>query len=88
MTIMMILAHITIGLFIGWMSYEVVGDRGVNLIYSLIFGVLGAVIGLAIVQIFNLAGSAIYAAFGGMGILFIVNVFRQEEPIFKNTEIS
>ncbi len=85
---MMILAHITIGLFIGWLSYEVVGDRGVNLIYSLMFGVLGAIIGLAIVQIFDLAGSAIYAAFGGMGIVFIVNVFRQEEPIFENTEIS
>lgn len=88
MTIMMILAHITIGLFVGWISYEVIGDRGINLNYSLMFGVLGAIIGLSIVQIFDLAGSAIYAAFGGVGILFIVNVFRQEDPIFQNTEIT
>lgn len=88
MTIMMILAHITIGLFIGWISYEIIGERGVNLISSIIFGVFGALVGMTIVEIFGLAGSAIYAVFVAVTILFIVNIFRQDDPILPNTEIS
>ena len=53
---------------------------------SLAFGVLGALAGSFIVQTVGLAGTAFYAAVGAIGVLFTVNVFRQEEPIFTETE--
>ncbi|MFD2531011.1 GlsB/YeaQ/YmgE family stress response membrane protein [Gracilimonas halophila] len=86
MTLMNILAYITIGLVIGWLSRIITKDRGVTMFPSLAFGVLGAVAGTAIVHILGLAGAAFYAVVGAVGMLFTVNVFRQDDPIFSETE--
>lgn len=86
MTLMNILAYISIGLFIGWLSRVITKDRGVTMFPSLAFGVLGAIAGTAIVHILGLAGAAFYAVVGAVGVLFTVNVFRQEKPIFKKTK--
>lgn len=86
MTLMDILAYISIGLFIGWLSRVITKDRGVTMFPSLAFGVLGAIAGTAIVHILGLAGAAFYAVVGAVGVLFTVNVFRQEKPIFKKTK--
>tara|TARA_R100000908_G_scaffold17613_2_gene6744 strand:- start:39854 stop:40111 length:258 start_codon:yes stop_codon:yes gene_type:complete len=83
---MTFLGYITIGLIIGWLSRLVTKDRGVTMWPSLGFGVLGAIAGTLIVQFLGLAGAAFYAAVGAIGVLFTVNVFRQEEPIFTNTK--
>lgn len=86
MILMNILAYITIGLVIGWLSRIITKERGVTMLPSLAFGVLGAVAGTAIVHILGLAGAAFYAAVGAVGILFTVNVFRQKKPIFTETK--
>lgn len=86
MTLMNILAYITIGLFIGWLSRIITKDRGVTMFPSLAFGVLGALAGTTIVHLLGLAGAAFYAVVGAVGVLFTVNVFRQDEPIFKKTK--
>lgn len=86
MTIMNLLAYITIGLVIGWLSRVITKDRGVTMYPSLAFGVLGALCGTTIVQFLDLAGAAFYAVVGAVGVLFTVNVFRQDEPIFSDTE--
>lgn len=83
---MNILAYITIGLVIGWLSRMVTKDRGVTMFPSLAFGVLGAVAGTTIVHFLGLAGAAFYAIVGAVGVLFTVNVFRQDKPIFTETE--
>ncbi|WP_290878051.1 hypothetical protein [Gracilimonas sp.] len=83
---MNLLAYITIGLVIGWLSRVITKDRGVTMYPSLAFGVLGALSGTAIVQFLDLAGAAFYAVVGAVGVLFTVNVFRQDEPIFSDTE--
>ncbi|SMO84997.1 hypothetical protein [Gracilimonas mengyeensis] len=88
MTFMTFLAYITLGLFIGWLSRVITQDRGVEMIPSLFFGVLGAVSGMLIVQFLGLAGGAFYAVVGAMGILFTVNVFRQDDPVFMETKTS
>lgn len=88
MTLMNILAYITIGLIIGWLSRIIAKDRGVTMLPSLAFGVIGAMVGTTIVFIFDLAGAAIYAAVGAFALLFTVNTFRQDDPIFDDTEIS
>lgn len=86
MTLMNILAYITIGLLIGWLSRIITKDRGVTMFPSLAFAVLGALAGTAIVHILGLAGAAFYAVVGAVGMLFTVNVFRQDKPIFTETE--
>lgn len=86
MTLMYFLAYITIGLVVGWLSRLITKDRGVKTIPSLFFGVLGALAGTFIVQAVGLAGTAFYAAVGAVGVLFTVNVFRQDDPIFTETE--
>lgn len=86
MTLMNVLAYITIGLIIGWLSRVIAKDRGVTMFPSLAFGVIGALAGTAIVFVFDLAGAAIYAAVGAFALLFTVNSFRQKEPIFTETE--
>ncbi|MAL18292.1 MAG: hypothetical protein CL670_02430 [Balneola sp.] len=86
MTFMYLLAYATIGLVIGWLSRLLTKQRGVTMLPSLAFGVLGALAGSFIVQTVGLAGTAFYAAVGAIGVLFTVNVFRQEEPIFTETE--
>lgn len=86
MTIMTFLAYVTIGLFIGWLSRIITKDRGVTMWPSLFFGVLGALAGTAIVKFLGLAGAAFYAVVGALGVLFTVNVFRQDKPIFSETE--
>ena len=53
---------------------------------SLFFGVVGALAGTAIVQFLDLAGAVFYAIVGAVGILFTVNVFRQDDPIFVDTK--
>ncbi|WP_103666086.1 GlsB/YeaQ/YmgE family stress response membrane protein [Gracilimonas amylolytica] len=86
MTLMNVLAYITIGLIIGWLSRIISKDRGITMFPSLTFGVAGALAGTAIVYLFDLAGAAIYAAVGAFALLFIVNTFRQDDPIFTDTE--
>ena len=86
MTFMYLLAYATIGLVIGWLSRLLTKQRGVTMLPSLAFGVLGALAGSFIVQTVGLAGTAFYAAVGAIGVLFTVNVFRQEAPIFTETE--
>lgn len=86
MTLMTFLGYITIGIIIGWLSRIITKDRGVTMFPSLAFGVLGALAGMAIVQIIGLAGTAFYAVVGAVGVLFTVNVFRQDKPIFSETE--
>ncbi|MDR9416068.1 MAG: hypothetical protein RI564_07280 [Gracilimonas sp.] len=86
MTIMTFLGYITIGLVIGWLSRIITKERGVTMLPSLAFGVLGALAGTMIVQFLGLAGAAFYAAVGSIGMLFTVNVFRQDKPIFSETE--
>ena len=86
MTFMYLLAYTTIGLAIGWLSRLITKQRGVTMLPSLAFGVLGALAGSFIVQTVGLAGTAFYAVVGAIGVLFTVNVFRQEDPIFTNTE--
>ncbi|MGN8226699.1 GlsB/YeaQ/YmgE family stress response membrane protein [Gracilimonas sp. BCB1] len=86
MTLMYLLSYITIGLIIGWLSRVITQDRGVTMLPSLAFGVLGALAGTFIVHAVGLAGSAFYAVVGSVGVLFTVNVFRQDDPIFADTE--
>lgn len=86
MTLMTLLGYITIGLIIGWLSRIITKDRGVTMFPSLAFGVLGALAGMAIVQFLDLAGAAFYAVVGAIGVLFTVNVFRQDDPVFSDTE--
>jgi uncharacterized membrane protein YeaQ/YmgE (transglycosylase-associated protein family) len=86
MTFMYILAYATIGLVIGWLSRLITKRRGVTMLPSLAFGVLGALAGTFIVETVGLAGTAFYAAVGAIGVLFTVNVFRQEDPIFTDSE--
>ncbi|MEX0845137.1 MAG: hypothetical protein WD022_07630 [Balneolaceae bacterium] len=88
MTLMTLLGHITIGLIIGWLSRVITKERGVKMLPSLTFGVIGALTGMGIAEIFGLAGSAYYAIFGAVAFLFIVNTFRQDDPIFTKTETS
>lgn len=88
MSLMYLLAYMTIGLTIGLISWLIVQKRGVGLIPSLGFAVLGALSGTAIVQMLDLAGAAFYAAMGAIGVLFTANVFRQDQPIFESAEIS
>lgn len=83
---MTLLGYITIGLIIGWLSRIITKDRGVTMFPSLAFGVLGALAGMAIVQFLDLAGAAFYAVVGAIGVLFTVNVFRQDNPVFSDTE--
>lgn len=86
MSLMTFLGYCTIGLFIGWLFRIVTKDRGVAMIPSLGFGLLGALAGTAIIYALDLAGGAFYAAVGAVGILFTVNVFRQDDPIFVSTK--
>ncbi len=86
MNVMTILAYLTIGLFIGWLSRIITKDRGVEMLPSLAFGVLGAFSGMIIVNSLGLAGGAFYAVVGAVGVLFTVNVFRQDDPVFVDPE--
>ncbi len=86
MTLMTFLGYVTIGLVIGWLSRVITKDRGVTMLPSLAFGVLGALAGTTIVVFLDLAGTAFYAVVGAVGVLFTVNVFRQDEPIFTSTK--
>ncbi len=88
MTLMYFLSYLTIGLSLGWISRMITGNRGVEMYTSLIFGALGSLVGLAIVETVGLAGDAFFAVIGAIAILFTVNAFRQEEPIFKNTLLN
>ncbi|MDR9418304.1 GlsB/YeaQ/YmgE family stress response membrane protein [Gracilimonas sp.] len=83
---MNILAYIIIGLFIGWLFRIISKDREVAMLPSLAFGVLGALAGTLIVHFLGLAGAAFYAVVGAVGVLFTVNVFRQKDPIFVETD--
>lgn len=88
MTFMYILGYATIGLLVGWISRLIVKDRGMTMLPSLAFGILGSLAGTAIVYAVGLAGAAFYALVGAVGVLFTVNVFRQDDPIFTETETT
>lgn len=82
MTLMTFLSHVTIGLVIGWLSRMIVKDRGVKLVPSLGLGVIGAMVGSAVVYIIDEPGGGFYAVIGAIGVLFTVNAFRKKDPIF------
>ncbi|MEX0720123.1 MAG: hypothetical protein WD059_05610 [Balneolaceae bacterium] len=83
---MVFLSYLTIGLFIGWLSRVIVKDRGVKMLPSLGFGVIGALTGTAIVYAIGASGAGFYAVIGALGVLFTVNVFRKKRPIFDKDD--
>lgn len=86
MDLMTFLSYLAIGLFIGWLSRMIVKDRGIELIPSLGFGVIGALTGTAIVYAIDASGAGFYAVIGAVGVLFTVNTFRKKKPIFEEDE--
>lgn len=80
-------AYLTIGLFIGWLSRTIIQDRGVTMVPSLLLGAFGALIATTIVHFLGMAGAAFFAVVGAVGLLFTVNVFRKDTPIFSETDV-
>lgn len=79
----MILGFIGLGAFVGMLSHLVLLERGLKILPSIVFSVVGALIGGFISTTFNLVGSGFYALICSFLILFTFNVFRTEDdPIF------
>ncbi|MTI87384.1 MAG: hypothetical protein FH748_05385 [Balneolaceae bacterium] len=87
MTLATLLGYMVIGLTIGWLSNLVYGERGVNILLSLGFGIAGALVGSLIVYSAGLAGAGFFAGIGAIGVLFTVNVFRQDEPLVDGASL-
>lgn len=87
MSIITILGYLTLGIVTGWLSRILYGDRGVKLIPSIAFGVFGALTGAAITHLNGLAGAGFFAVMAAIGILFIVNTFRQDDPLFEEAAV-
>lgn len=83
---MEIFGFLTLGTIIGWLSYRVLGKRGMRMLPSVIIGAVSAIIGGLVVMIFGLAGSGYYAAITSLGTLFTINAFKKREPIFPEPE--
>lgn len=83
-----LLSYVVIGLLIGWLSRLLIKERGIKMIPSLIFGVIGSLVAAITVFIMDISGPGFYAVVGAVGVLFIVNVFRKEneKPIFEDEE--
>ncbi|MEX0608066.1 MAG: hypothetical protein WD016_04060 [Balneolaceae bacterium] len=86
MSFMTFLSYVTIGLFIGLLSYLIVKHKGITLLPSLSFGVIGALTGAAIVYAIGGSGAGFYATIGAISVLFTVNVFRKEKTIFGDDD--
>lgn len=86
MSLMAFLSYLVIGLFIGWLNRIIVKDRGLTMLPSLGFGVIGALTGTAIVYAVGASGAGFYAVIGAVGVLFTVNAFRKKKPLFDKDE--
>ena len=85
MDIMTFLSYIVIGLVIGWVSRLLLKERGVKMMPSLAFGVIGALVATGTVYVMGISGHGFYAVVGAVGVLFVVNVFRtKDDPIFED----
>ena len=83
---MEIFGFLTLGTITGWLSYSVLGTRGMKMMPSIIIGAVAAIIGGLVVMYFGLVGSGYYAAIASLGTLFTINAFRKKEPIFPEPE--
>ncbi len=61
MITMSLLAYVTIGLSIGWISRIAVQDEGIKMSTSLIVGAVGALLAVAISKIVGIEGAAFFA---------------------------
>lgn len=78
---------IAIGLTTGFISFYMFGERGVNLIPSLVVGTVGSAIVGLLGLLLNIGGVLAFAVIGAVGFLFITNSFRQKEkPVFIEAE--
>lgn len=78
---MNIILFLVIGLLAGWIAGEIMRGHGFGLIGNLVVGVLGAVIGGYIFDMFHvstygLVGSLITSVVGAVVLLFIINAIR------------
>lgn len=81
---------ITIGLILGYVSYflHYESDLAVNLVPSVLIGMLGALIGGGAAFLFRFDLPTAYAIVGSIGFLFIVNAFRQKDDWKKQPQIK
>jgi len=77
---------LTLGTLVGWLSHTFSGARGIKLLPSILIGAVSALIGGSVVLYFDLQGSGFYAAIAAVGILFTINAFRKQKPIFVDEE--
>ncbi|MEP1152638.1 MAG: hypothetical protein JXR20_09290 [Balneola sp.] len=83
---MLFFGFLTLGAFIGWLSYTFSGSRGIRMVPSMIAGAVSALFGGAVVVLFDLKGSMIYAVIASVTSLFTINAFRKKKPIFEEPE--
>jgi uncharacterized membrane protein YeaQ/YmgE (transglycosylase-associated protein family) len=88
MTLMTLLAYVTIGLSIGWLSREIFQDRGIKLNSSLVVGVAGAVLAVTISKILGVDGAAFFAVVGAIDMLYILNAFHEKPHVPIHTELN
>lgn len=85
MSLMTFLSYIVIGMFIGWLSRVIFKDRGISMMPSIAFGIIGSLVAVGTVYAMGISGHGYYAIVGAFGTLFLVNVFRKKgEPIFED----
>ena len=83
---MLFFGFLTLGAFIGWLSYTFSGTHGIRMVPSVITGAVSALIGGYLVLLFDLKGSMIYALITTLTTLFTINSFRKKKPIFEEPE--
>lgn len=88
MTLMTLLAYVTIGLSIGWMSREIFQDRGIKLNSSLLVGVAGSVLAVTISKIVGVEGAAFFAIVGAIDMLYVLNAFHEKEHEPIHTKLT
>lgn len=81
------LGYALIGVLTGWIGNTFAGDRGLEIVPSLVFGVIGALLGSSMVHAAGLAGAGYMALIGSIAVLFTVFTFRQEDPVFEETVV-
>ena len=78
----MIFGFLLIGSFIGWLSNFFSGERGIQLWPSILIGSGSALFGGLLVGVLDLSGSGFIAAIAAVSVLFTINTFRKQDPIF------
>ncbi|HEX6983079.1 MAG TPA: hypothetical protein VF181_09985 [Balneolaceae bacterium] len=81
---------ITIGLILGYVSYflHYESDLAVDLVPSILIGMLGALIGGVTAFFFNFYLPTAYAFIGSIGFLFIINAFRQKHDWKRSPKLK